>query len=105
MSMQSYVYVAFLRGINVGGHKKIRMEELRRSLSVLDLEKINTYIQSGNIVFVSTEADASQLQFQIEQKIAGDFGFEVKVLLRERASVEQIMSVNPFLNKEPQDIS
>ena len=45
------VYVAMLRGINVGGHKRIKMDPLRKSLEGLGFEQVKTYIQSGNVVF------------------------------------------------------
>lgn len=67
-------YIAFLRGINVGGHNKIKMQELRNLLTNMGLDKVNTYIQSGNIVFQSEE-NAEQLQHQIEQEIRNYFGF------------------------------
>jgi len=50
-------HIAFLRGINVGGHKKIPMAQLRASLSKAGLEHVQTYIQSGNVVFQSLEKD------------------------------------------------
>ncbi|MFE4896820.1 DUF1697 domain-containing protein [Peribacillus butanolivorans] len=89
------IYIAFLRGINVGGHNKIKMQELRNLLTNMGLDKVNTYIQSGNIVFQSDE-NAEQLQHQIEQEIRNYFGFSVTVILRTVTELEQIINNCPY---------
>ncbi|MGA8763528.1 MAG: DUF1697 domain-containing protein [Candidatus Sulfotelmatobacter sp.] len=55
------IYVAMLRGINVGGHKRIRMDRLRESFAALGLEQVQTYIQSGNVVFKASKVSPAVL--------------------------------------------
>jgi uncharacterized protein (DUF1697 family) len=88
--------VALLRGINVGGKNKIAMSELRSSLSSLGLQDVATYIQSGNVVFRSPDR-ADDLAGDIEQRIAGDFGVSVTVLLRTASDLQAVGRSNPFL--------
>lgn len=62
------LYIALLRGINVGGHNKIIMAQLKSSLEQLALQNIRTYIQSGNIIFESNESE-EDLQTKIQDKV------------------------------------
>ena len=62
------IYVSMLRGINVGGHKKIKMDQLRASIEALGLEQVKTYIQSGNVVFKTGKISPSALSKRIEEK-------------------------------------
>lgn len=66
-------YIALLRGINVGGKNKILMAELRDLLLNMGLKEVQTYIQSGNIIFNSEEGNASELEFQIMEAIKKTF--------------------------------
>lgn len=91
-------YIAVLRGINVGGHRKIKMADLRQELSAMGLEKVNTYIQSGNIVFSSEEQDKALLKKSIEDKIREVYGFEVPTILLVKEELEQVISENPYAN-------
>jgi len=95
------VYVALLRGINVGGHKKIKMAKLRSVLESSELQNVKTYIQSGNIVFQSNQNAASLSTF-IHDKIYEEFGFEVPVIVIEKSQMESILENNPLSeNKIP----
>ena len=67
-------YAAFLRAINVGGTKVIKMEDLRRMFEALGFTNVATYIQSGNVIFEAAQADG--LRAQIESQIQQTFGFE-----------------------------
>jgi uncharacterized protein (DUF1697 family) len=99
------IYVAFLRGINVGGHKKISMAELRTMFESIGLNQVQTYIQSGNVLFASPE-DAKFLRDQIEQEIERVFSFDVTVVLRSSSELERIISHCPFpesVRKEAED--
>ena len=80
------VYIAILRGINVSGHKLIKMEALKKSLEKLLFTSIRTYIQSGNIVFSSKEKDIKKIEQNISKIILDDFNFEVpcKVVTKEK---------------------
>jgi uncharacterized protein (DUF1697 family) len=90
-------FVALLRGINVGGKKKIAMAELRSLLSSLGFEDVVTYIQSGNVVFRSTDSDPDRVSAAIERKVATTFGIDPAVLLRTPAELEKTAERNPYL--------
>ncbi|WP_298223075.1 DUF1697 domain-containing protein [Flavobacterium sp.] len=90
-------YIALLRGINVSGHKIIKMETLRQVLSELDFENITTYIQSGNIIFDSAISDVAILEEMIAQKIEEHFGFLVPVRVTTLEELKTIVSENPFV--------
>jgi uncharacterized protein (DUF1697 family) len=89
-------YSALLRGINVGGHKKVPMAELRELLTKSGLENVQTYIQSGNVIFHSNEADKRFLEQVIHNAIKTYFGFEVPVLVRTGAELKVIFDNCPF---------
>lgn len=92
-------YFALLRGINVSGQKLIRMADLRLMFEGLGVLKVRTYIQSGNVLFESPE-DAKVLRGRIERQIEATFGFEVTVVLRTLAELEQILAACPFPMEE-----
>jgi uncharacterized protein (DUF1697 family) len=89
-------YVALLRGINVSGHKLIKMKYLENSISSLGFSNISTYLQSGNLVFQSDNTDIGVLEDQISLKIQLDFGFDVPVFVYEKNLFLQINANNPF---------
>jgi uncharacterized protein (DUF1697 family) len=91
------VHIAFLRGINVGGHKKVPMAKLRETLSCAGLHDVKTYIQSGNIVFKSKIASVNELEQLIQKSIADGFGFTVPVLVKLTKEVASILADNPFI--------
>ena len=94
-------YVAFLRGINVGGHRKIPMSELKRCFEELGLKNVATYIQSGNVVFSADEKiPIRELSQIIEHKIMESFGFDVPVIVRTSEQLQYITRNNPFLEKK-----
>ncbi len=89
-------YVALLRGINVGGHKKIKMIDLRESLESFGYQNVMTYIQSGNILFQSTRKHEKDLEIEVGQLIKERFGFNVPVVVREQNSFKTIISLCPI---------
>jgi len=93
------IYIALLRGINVGGHNKIIMAELRSSLEQLGLQNVKTYIQSGNILFESDETE-ELLQTKIHDAIKEDFGVSSVVVIRTAEEIQQIVSQSPFSEQE-----
>ena len=93
------VYVAMLRGINVGGHKRIKMEQLRKSFEALGFEQVKTYIQSGNVVFNTAKLASAGLSKRIEASILGDFGHSVSVILRTLDEMGETIETNPFMKK------
>ncbi|MFZ0759992.1 MAG: DUF1697 domain-containing protein [Candidatus Sulfotelmatobacter sp.] len=92
-------YIAMLRGINVGGHKRIKMDKLRQSVEALGFEQVQTYIQSGNLVFKAGKVSASGLSERIEKRILADFGFSASVISRTSDEIYETIANNPFLNK------
>lgn len=85
-------YISLLRGINVSGQKKVPMAELREVYASLDLAPVQTYIQSGNVIFQSAETDKPALRDRLEKAIQRTFGFEVVVLLRTLDEWQQVES-------------
>ena len=94
-------YIAILRGINVGGRRKILMVDLKKLFQELGFTNIQTYIQSGNVVFeTSSSDDNATLSNKIEQIISKTYGFEVPVILRTANEIEQAISNNPFFKNK-----
>jgi len=89
-------HISLLRGINVGGNKKIRMADLKALYASLSFLNLTTYVQSGNVVFDADSVDASALSARIEAAIAAHFGFDVTVLLRTANDFQRILDANPF---------
>jgi uncharacterized protein (DUF1697 family) len=84
--------VALLRGINVGGNKKVPMATLREVFDGLGYTDVRTYVNSGNVVFDGPKATAKK----IEQAIEAQFGFDVAVVLRTRDELAQVVADDPF---------
>jgi uncharacterized protein (DUF1697 family) len=91
-----YRYVALLRGINVGGHKLIKMEELRRVLEGPGFANVQTFIASGNVIFDSSETDPRALAKKIERKLTKAFGHEIAVVILELDALASMAKRNPF---------
>ncbi|MFJ7727295.1 DUF1697 domain-containing protein [Neobacillus sp. NPDC097160] len=89
------IYIALLRGINVGGHHKIKMVDLKSLLETMGLQKVKTYIQSGNVLFESEEEE-KQLSHRLEAEISKTFGFPVPVVLRTSEEFKRIIRDCPF---------
>ena len=94
------IYIAMLRGINVSGHKIIRMELLRKSFEALGVRNVKTYVQSGNVIFEGGKEVPANLVEAICKRILRDFGFPVPVLLKTAKELERIIRDNPFV-KQP----
>ncbi len=88
--------IALLRGINVSGQKKIRMDDLKMLCEQIGLQKVQTYIQSGNILFQSTIEDTEELACLITEAIQQKYGFAVETILCTPADLENIIAENPF---------
>ncbi|MFF7788378.1 DUF1697 domain-containing protein [Streptomyces sp. NPDC007991] len=89
-------YAALLRGINVGGSKKVPMADLRTLLAGLGYEDVTTYLQSGQAVFSSGHGDEESLATEIRQAIQEHFGFGVDVIVRDHAYLKAIADACPF---------
>ena len=88
-------YVALVRGINVGGRAVMPMAQLRGAFSDLGCEDVQTYVQSGNVLFGST-AGAARLVPALEQRLGEDLGRPVRVVLRTRAQLVDVLGRNPL---------
>ncbi|KPH99261.1 protein of unknown function DUF1697 [Actinobacteria bacterium OK074] len=89
-------YAALLRGINVGGNKKVPMAELRSLLQGLGYTGTATYLQSGNAVFTAETGDEESLAAEISRAIEKHFGFDVDVLVRDHAYLRAVREACPF---------
>lgn len=89
-------WIALLRGINVGGNRRVAMAELRDALERIGLADVRTYIVSGNVVFRSARRDQVALAGEIEAAIENRFGFPVAVVLRTAAEMRQVLAGDPF---------
>jgi uncharacterized protein (DUF1697 family) len=89
-------YIALLRGINVGGHNKVPMAELRALLAKSGFKNVKTYIQTGNIIFQDSEGDVIDIETKLRNIILDHFGFEVAVLVRTRDQIQAVFDRCPF---------
>jgi uncharacterized protein (DUF1697 family) len=96
-------FVSLLRGINVGGNRKIRMDDLKELYESLGFKDVIPYIQSGNVVFHSDEADVTRLRRHIEDGIEKQFSFQVEVIVRTSAEISEIIETNPFRDQESKE--
>lgn len=97
------VYIAMLRGINVGGHNPVRMNRLQELFSRLGFEQVRTYIQSGNVVFKAAKRSAADLSKAIEKEILREFGFAVAVFCRSSAEMADVIQRNPLAKRKGVD--
>ncbi len=88
-------WVALLRGINVGAARKLPMAELREECAKLGWEEVQTYIQSGNLLFSSSSAPAT-LEMELEQAIQHRFGLRIPVIIRSADQWSRYAPANPF---------
>lgn len=96
-------FVALLRGINVTGTNKIPMADLRGHCAGLGWEEVETYIQSGNVVF-APKGTAARLEAALEEEIEARFGLKIPVVVRSAAEWPKLVAGNPFpeaAEKEP----
>lgn len=98
-SKKDGVLIALLRGINVGGHKKVPMAELRAMAEALGCSHVESYIQSGNLV-VKTALAARAFERALEAEIAGHFGFSVDVVVRTAGQWARYATGSPFADAE-----
>jgi uncharacterized protein (DUF1697 family) len=90
------VVISMLRGVNVGGHNKIKMDALRALCESLKLRDPQTYVQSGNVIFRTKEQNHVLLTKRIQDGIESTFGFRPGVVLRTSAELRDVIARNPF---------
>jgi len=89
------VFVALLRGVNVGGNNMISMKSLKESFEAMGFTNVSTYINSGNIIFQSKEDDPRKLEKKIEQMLSSEYQLESKVVLRSLSELEKLVKALP----------
>jgi uncharacterized protein (DUF1697 family) len=94
------VLISMLRGVNVGGHNKLKMEALRALCESLKFEDARTYVQSGNIVFRTKEKNHSALATKIQNAIEHEFGFRPDVILRTVDELREAIATSPFAGRD-----
>jgi uncharacterized protein (DUF1697 family) len=97
------IYVSILRGINVSGKRMIKMEVLKKLFAELGFSAIQTYIQSGNIIFQHKKSDPSKLSANIKGSIEKKFGFEVPVITLLLEELQEVVKLNPLLKDKSKD--
>lgn len=93
-------WVALLRGVNLGAHNKVPMAGLRALIADLGAEEVQTYVQSGNVVFRSALPRA-ELARRIERELRARFGVDADVVLCTKAELARVIAGNPFADDEP----
>jgi uncharacterized protein (DUF1697 family) len=88
--------ISLLRGVNVGGHHKIKMDALRALYESLGLRDVETYVQSGNVVFRARGENLARLAEQIEDGIERSLGFRPSVIVRTPSDLRKVIAGNPF---------
>lgn len=94
------IYIALLRGINVGGNRKVEMPRLKTLFESLGHTDVKTYINSGNVIFSSAEKDQTILCAQIEEAIESEFSFTVPTIIK---SANQLKAIAEAIPKEAQN--
>ena len=89
-------YIAFLRGVNVGAHNRMKMDELRALFESLGYDDVETYIQSGNVVFEAAGTDEAELREAVHDAIGDEFGYDVSVMIRTREELADVVAGQPF---------
>ena len=95
------IFVALLRGVNVGGNNMISMSSLKESFTNMGFKDVSTYINSGNIIFKSKEADARKLERKIEKMLSSEYELDSKVVVRSLAELEQLVKSLPRTWNDP----
>jgi uncharacterized protein (DUF1697 family) len=93
---KTLTYIALLRGINVSGHNMIKMAELKQLFAELGFLDIQTYLQSGNIVFKADKSTIDKIGSKIETEILSRFGLTIPVIVLEKDTLNSIRNCCPF---------
>ncbi len=91
--------VAMLRGVNLGSYQKIKMDALKTLCTSLGLRDVQTYIQSGNLVFREDGEDPGTLARRLEKAIEAGFGFRPSVIVRTASELRKVIAKNPFAGR------
>jgi uncharacterized protein (DUF1697 family) len=97
--MSATTWIVLLRGINVGGHKRVAMSDLRGLLESLGYHDVRTHLQSGNALFTASGVKATRLEHDIASAIESQLGLDVIVLVRSAAELRRVVADNPYLGR------
>lgn len=89
-------YVALFRGINVGGNNILPMKDLKQAMTKLGLNNVQSYIQSGNVVFTSESKNIHEMSDALRDLVLQDFGFHPKVMLMDEQSFRNKVMLSPY---------
>ncbi len=89
------IYLALLRGINVGGKNRVEMARLRETFQRVGMTTVSTYINSGNVIFADTARSVSEIVSVLERAIANDFDLSIRVLVRTLESMDELAAGLP----------
>lgn len=92
-------FISLLRGINVGGHNKIKMSDLKTLYESLGFSNVQTYIQSGNVIFESNNNDKVTLENGIKTEIKKVFNYDITVILRTSTELKNVVQNNPLADR------
>ena len=92
-------YAALLRGINVGGHRKIKMTDVAAFFSAQGFESVRTYLQSGNVTFAAKKRSPASLAAELEAAFNKRFAVDVSVIVRTCSDLRAVVDGNPFLGQ------
>jgi uncharacterized protein (DUF1697 family) len=98
-SLPMPILISMLRGINVGGHAKIKMDALRALYSSLAFENPQTYVQSGNVIFETNERNLEQIARRIQSAIEKQFACRPEIMLRTAEDLRSVVKNNPFAKR------
>jgi uncharacterized protein (DUF1697 family) len=93
------IYVALLRGINVGRHRRVSMADVKEAFAAAGAEDVATYLQSGNVVLESS-LSAAKLAPRLEKELERRLGHDIAVLVRTRADLARLVANNPFADEK-----
>ena len=97
------IFIALLRGINVGGNKMVAMADLRTAITAMGLTDVKTLLQSGNVVFSGPSAKPAALEKRLERELAARLGFSVDIHVRTAEEWSAIVAANPFTAEAKKD--
>lgn len=96
LTKQTERHIAFLRGINVGGHHKVPMADLRIVFEELKFENVVTLLNSGNVIFDTAVNDQEDLEILISEKLENTFGFHIPTIIRKSKTINELYEAAPF---------
>jgi uncharacterized protein (DUF1697 family) len=92
-------FIALLRGVNVSGQKKMPMVEVRKMMTSIGFNDVQTYVQSGNIIFGSELNSTEEMEGLIHTAIENTFGYDVPVLVKSVSEIKDVIAKNPYNNE------